>query len=562
MKKEFLFFAILSFIVLIDCIESPDMGVGIASLINASLTVKTVKTVYYQGQTADIVNTLKNTGNTESIGNLTTRLFAPNGSEIFKEDWFDVPLELTTLPEYYSTSYDFSSDADVGIYIIVSNYSYSNKIANASTEFELKQLLLKLSVLTEKDTYCLSEMVDIVNSLKNLGTENVTGNLSTKVLDPKSNQFLLASWQQENISAGEGKDYKINYTVYGSEDVGNYKIESEFLLIFDGSLTRVKSFRVFEVRVCPITTVLPTPPGVPGVPGVPVKKIANISVEYPHRLNLTQDVEYTVFIKVTNVGGVPIHNLFLKLESREIETEVLYPGLIPVLEINSSILFTTRLKVPAELKSGSYGIDWFVYSDEINKTGTILGDVRILGVREKAKDLIEYYIDLVNRLEKEIEDAEEECKNITLARGYLGQTKLEMETAKELFKLELYPETIEGLGLVREWIVKSAIELVKARSTCRLPVTMPAVVLMPCLIWIIIVIALDSIIIAILTKKRSDWINTILIIIMILIFIVLLVPECLIWIILATLVMITIATWMKIREEPRKRPRLPKLKKW
>jgi len=558
MKKEFLFFAVLSFILLIDCVKSPEMGVGISSVINASLTVETVKTVYYQGQTVDIINTLENKGNTESIGNLTTRLYAPNGSAIFREEWLDVPLEQSILPTYYSTNYNFSSDADVGIYLILSNYTYSNKSANATTEFELKELPLKLKVKTKKGSYCLSEMVDIVNTLKNLGTVNVTGNLTTKVLDPKGNRFLLASWEQENISAGESKDYKINYTVYGSEDVGNYRIESEFLLFFDGSLTRVKSFRVFEVRVCPVTTVPPTPPG---VPGVPIKKITNISVEYPHRLNLTREAEYTVLIKVTNVGNVLIHNVTLKLESREIETEVLYPDLIPVLEVSSSVLFTTKLKVPAELKPGIYDIDWFVYSNEINKTGTILGNVRILEGREKAKELLEYYIDLINRLEKEIEDAEQECKNTTLARGYLEEAKLEMETAKELFKLGLYPETIERLGLVREWIVKSAIELAKARPTCRVAVTMPAVISIPCLIWILIVIIIDSIVIAI-SKKRSNCINTILIIIVISFFISLLEPVCLIWIILTTLVMITFAIWMKIRKRYRKRPRLPKIKKW
>lgn len=141
MKKEFLFFAVLSFILLINSIESYEMRVGISPFINASLSVATNETTYYRGETVDIINTLENKGNNESIGNLTTRLFAPNSSEILREDWFDIPLQLTNLPEYYSTSYDFPLDADFGIYIVTSNFTYENKTANASTEFELKARL-------------------------------------------------------------------------------------------------------------------------------------------------------------------------------------------------------------------------------------------------------------------------------------------------------------------------------------------------------------------------------------------------------------------------------------
>ena len=284
MKKELLFFVVLSFILLIECVESPPMGVGIASIINASLTVETGKPIYYQGQTVDINNTLENTGNTESIGNLTTRLFAPNGSEILREDWFDIPLEKTTLPKYYSTSYDFSSDADLGIYIVTSNFSYEGKIANANTEFEVKEM--------------------------------------------------------------------------------------------------------------PLTT----------VPTVPTT-----------------------------------------------------PSTIPVGRQTTTTLPTTTTM-----------------------------------------------------------------------------------------------PTIETTTLVTT----------TEETTTTIIVTMPAVVWMPCLIWIIIVIVIDSIVIVMAKKRRADWVNTILIITVISFFIALLVPDCLIWIILATLVMMTIATWMKTRERPRRRRKLPKIKKW
>ena len=138
MRKEFLFFALLIFIVLIECVESYEMNVGIAPFINASLSVATNETTYYPEEIVDIINTLENKGNSESTGNLTTRLFSPNGSEIFMQDWFNILLEQTTSPQYYSTSYDFSSDADLGMYIVTSNFSYDNKIASASTEFELQ----------------------------------------------------------------------------------------------------------------------------------------------------------------------------------------------------------------------------------------------------------------------------------------------------------------------------------------------------------------------------------------------------------------------------------------
>jgi hypothetical protein len=91
---------------------------------------------------------------------------------------------------------------------------------------------------------------------------------------------------------------------------------------------------------------------------------------------------------------------------------------------------------------------------------------------------------------------------------------------------------------------------------------MPAVVIMPCLIWIILVIVIDSIIIAVATKRKLDPARIIAMMIIVSFFIGVVAPHCLIWIVLATAVMITISVWMKIREKPRRGRKLPKIKKW
>ena len=92
-----------------------------------------------------------------------------------------------------------------------------------------KQVLFTVSV--DKDSYCPGDVINITNIIKNIGVFNLTGNITTRILNPKNLPIHNETWINEDLLVGENKTYNSYYTVNGSEISGNV----EFGFLADGN---------------------------------------------------------------------------------------------------------------------------------------------------------------------------------------------------------------------------------------------------------------------------------------------------------------------------------------
>lgn len=372
-----------------------------------------------------------------------------------------------------------------------------------------------------------------------------------EVRDMNNNTASITEKPVFNLSLGERREVSTSW--YASPSPGLYTMYVRAVYDNDTSNVIASNFSILPPPYVPPTE-RPRPPI--------TRRIANISVSYPPRLNLTQDAEYIVLIKVKNTGNVKIHNITLELESSYIDAEVIYPDILSVLEVGSSVIFTTKLKVSVDLEPGNYTIDWFVFSDDVNRTGEIIGEVRVLDIREKAKELLAYYKVLLERLDDEINEAETEGKNVTLARNLLNDANREFDVTYELFRLGLYAQSIEQLKLVMEIIVEVVRALVLA-ETIKKPFVLPALPVIPCLIWVIIVIIVNSVVVLSMVKKLHLVKIVIIMIIVSLLIGLISGLECLVWVAVTVLVMVLVFVLIILRERLRKEPTtLARFRRW
>ncbi|MDI6826524.1 MAG: NEW3 domain-containing protein [Candidatus Aenigmarchaeota archaeon] len=98
----------------------------------------------------------------------------------------------------------------------------------------------KLSILIDNEecletkSYCPGEVVYITNKLENVGSVNLTGNLSTSILNTTNKEIHHENWNID-LSVDEVEYRNTNYTVQYKDERGIYSIVSNFT--FDGNLT-------------------------------------------------------------------------------------------------------------------------------------------------------------------------------------------------------------------------------------------------------------------------------------------------------------------------------------
>jgi hypothetical protein len=199
----------------------------------------------------------------------------------------------------------------------------------------------------------------------------------------------------------------------------------------------------------------------------------NLVLNYTREVNITQDEDYILLIKVSNFGDADLHDIFIILTSRDIETKVLYPEKVDRLLPTESVIFVARLKAPSWLPEGNYTVNIEAVSYEKKVKDEIRVNVLSLNLKEKVKQLITYYSDVIKQLEAEIVRVEGE-KNVTIAKQYLNEAKDELETAKDYFKLGWLKDALEQIQVVKEKIDKTVIALSKAEPLPK-KIELPAV---------------------------------------------------------------------------------------
>ncbi|MCX8179514.1 MAG: hypothetical protein N3E38_02115 [Candidatus Aenigmarchaeota archaeon] len=217
----------------------------------------------------------------------------------------------------------------------------------------------------------------------------------------------------------------------------------------------------------------------------------NMRLEFDREINITQGEDYVFLIKVVNFGDADLHDVFIIIESKEIEAKVLYPEKVSKLKPTESVIFVSQLKAPLWLLEGNYSIyiEGVSYEKRVRDKAVVY--VKTLSLKEKIKQLILYYSDVIEQLEKELEAVQNE-KNVTIAKQYLEEAKKELETAKDYFKLGWFTDALEQIEVVKEKINKTIIALSKAEPIMK-------IIELPAVNYNYLLLALIAIIIAILS---------------------------------------------------------------
>lgn len=204
----------------------------------------------------------------------------------------------------------------------------------------------------------------------------------------------------------------------------------------------------------------------------PVNQLSGISpfspgykmnVEFQKNINITQDQEYVVPVKITNFGDSDLTDIHASFISKDLDARIIYPEKVDILKPGESSIFVGIIKAPLWLPEGEYKVDIKVTSNQIKFNDTINVRVNVLSLKEKAKELLNYYSDLIKKLENEINIIENE-KNVTKAKQYLDEAKKSLDDAKDYYKLGWFKECIEQIDVVKDNIEKTIIEISKAEK--------------------------------------------------------------------------------------------------
>ena len=328
---------------------------------------------------------------------------------------------------------------------------------NTSVEIQNFSAVSAYLLISPNSTFEKSyDDIKITLICENLGSYEYDGYSQVKVFDPNGDMIYSVKSEEYSILPSWFNQYVILWNV-DSYPAGTYSIEGTCFHP-NGSISDSKNFDILGIALGATTEGVEkaAPPSLPA-------PAPDMVLDYPPFLNLTQAVDYPIVITVKNTGGVPLHNIIVELESDDFKTEISYPVLINVLEPGESKLVVGLIRVSPEQGPGKYTIDVLARSDEKSVFGTIEVQVVELEIKEKAKELLDYYDSLIEQVKEEMERIErEEKKNVTKARSVLDEARQEWYAAKKLFELRQYQDSIDQLYIVKEEIKESIVELAKA----------------------------------------------------------------------------------------------------
>ena len=320
---------------------------------------------------------------------------------------------------------------------------------------------------------------------ENCGTHEGTGYGEVIISDENTNLiYFLQTTGLYRLKPGE--EFSMNFSTSLKE--GIYKVIGRCFV----ETTLTETYRKIVIARPP----KPPPPPITVPPKPP---FYNLTLKYEKELNLTQAEEYLFIIYVKNSGDSTIHNLTIVPLPGNISMKIIYPLQILLLQPKSEVMFITKIKVPGELKEGTYYLRFNVTSKEIWREGRVKIYVKSLEERELVLSLIKKYEKVLEQTSKEIEKLKAEGKNTTLAEEYQKAVEKKLGEAKELYRLELYKEAKKKLDEVGDLVEKLVIEIARLKRI-KLPVKIPAY--LPVWILLLLVICLLIAVIALLIKRK------------------------------------------------------------
>ncbi len=292
-----------------------------------------------------------------------------------------------------------------------------------------------------------------------------------------------------------GETHKFTSAWY-AQPAGEYVAEA-YCFLGDSVKKRAKRIRVY----------IPPPKEEVYAPVPALPKKAEIKIVSPPFINVSQSSKIPVLVEVKNTGNININNLMLTARSDEdIRIVSVTPPVVEKLDITKSALFVLLLEISQEADTGNHTLYIDAISDEANASAQITLQVSINTLKEKAKNMIEYYEAVLEKLEDEINQTAEEGKNVSDARFWLEKCWKDLNTAKKLYDIWMYKEAINKLGDVNEDIRRAVEELMRARAVTPPPQKIELPAWLPKLLAYIILVLVSAvalIIIALMHRRKK-----------------------------------------------------------
>ncbi len=207
--------------------------------------------------------------------------------------------------------------------------------------------------------------------------------------------------------------------------------------------------------------------GAPSGGGI-ITQVSEISLDYMKSIETAQGNDYTFLIKATNNGSTTLHNLTIdvkasgvSVKAEDIEVKELSPG--------GSIFFVLNVSVPKDAGLGNYSVSFVVRADETSVNGGFVVSVTKKAaeytMQEQCDDIINYYIDVTGKLNRELIVLEARGNNVTEVRKLLQDAVREIEIAKQYRDMEIFESCVKQKDVIRRKIerVADAIAIISTR---------------------------------------------------------------------------------------------------
>jgi len=298
-----------------------------------------------------------------------------------------------------------------------------------------------------------------------------------------------------DVNPSQRKLFIYSWTPYSSPGINYF-----FLKVYYGNSYKQYNYSFYVLRPPDIPAEKAPIEGISGLEGE-IKPGFYLDLSFNKMINLTQGESYILLIKATNIGDKDLHNIYIRFLSNDLQTRIIYPNLVDVLTPTESAIFIGELIVPEDTPSGQYNVVIEGFSKEISTSGNITVNVQVLAIKEKAKELILYYSQIIDDLDKEIKIQEKE-KNVTEAKQFLEEAKKELDAAKEFYKMGWYREVINQIEKVKEKVNQVVLALGEAKAWSKKVIKLPAIPFVYLLLVLLSVVF--SIIIFFIFKKRRE----------------------------------------------------------
>ena len=223
----------------------------------------------------------------------------------------------------------------------------------------------------------------------------------------------------------------------------------------------------------------------------------DLSLNYSEELEVYPGQNILTSIDAKNIGNATLHEAKLYVSASNMIEVDINPKMVYYLDRNESVVFLLDIDTDEDIPIGTYDIDFEIVTREIKRDGTITLNVipYNLTLEEEVRRTILNYEYLVTELEIDILEAYLKGIDTTLPEESLDLAKINLEGAKNYYRLGYYEQAMEKLDEVRQNLKDCVFLLAQASFALFVPAFSP--------IWILVIAIAAGLLFLFLFSRRK-----------------------------------------------------------